>query len=221
MLTPPRVNLPNNPRDCGEIQLILGPMFAGKTTEMFRRIKRYTAANKHCVIIKYSSDTRYSLEHASSHDKEMLHAIPTSKLSDLNFEDLSQYDVIGIDEGQFYPDLVEFVDCMADQGKIVIISALDGDFRRKPFGRILELIPKAEKVTKLSAVCCLCYADAGFTKRLSNEKEVTVIGGSDKYIAVCRACYDSPVELFKSPSKLCGFNQAIERLESLKVLPKN
>ena len=109
---------------------------------------------------------------------------------------------------------------MADLGKILIISALDGDFRRKPFGRILELVPKAEKVTKLSAVCCICFHDAGFTRRLSDEKEVTVIGGSDKYIAVCRSCFSSPLEV-KSPSKLEGFNQTMERLELLKVLPKN
>lgn len=99
------------------------------------------------------------------------------------------YSVIGIDEGQFFPDLVRFCDSMASAGKIVIVAALDGTFQRKPFGHVLELVPLSESVVKLSAVCMVCFADAAFSKRLGSETAEKVIGGAEKYIAVCRSCY--------------------------------
>ena len=101
--------------------------------------------------------------------------------------------MIGVDEGQFFPDVVKFCEDVAELGKTVIVSALDGDFRRKPFGSILELIPLAEYVVKLSAVCMICTADAAFSKRIVEGDEVEKIGGSDMYVAVCRKCYnDNP-----------------------------
>lgn len=74
-------------------------------------------------------------------------------------------------------------------GKIVIIAALDGTYERKPFGTVLNLIPMAEKVDKLTAVCAYCSGDAAFTMRLTHERGVQVIGGKDKYASVCRGCY--------------------------------
>ena len=84
---------------------------------------------------------------------------------------------------------MSFAEEMANAGKVVVIAALDGDFQRKPFGSILDLIPLAEEVTKLNAVCMVCYGPASFSKRLGSETQVEVIGGADKYIAVCRGCY--------------------------------
>lgn len=78
---------------------------------------------------------------------------------------------------------------MANQGKIVIVAALDGTFQRKPFGSVLNLVPLAETVTKLTAVCMMCQADAAFSLRLGSETQVELIGGADKYIAVCRRCF--------------------------------
>ena len=90
---------------------------------------------------------------------------------------------------------------MANKGKFVVIAALDGDFRRQPFGDILSLIPLAETVTKLNAVCMNCFGDAAFSKRitLSDGEKVEVIGGADKYMAVCRTCYNSDVRVAASP----------------------
>lgn len=76
-------------------------------------------------------------------------------------------------------------------GKIVVVAALDGTFQRKPFGSILNLVPIAENVTKLSAVCVNCQDDAAFSLRVSDETAVEVIGGADKYVAVCRRCYNN------------------------------
>lgn len=78
---------------------------------------------------------------------------------------------------------------MANAGKTVIVAALDGTFQRKAFGVILNLVPLAESVVKLNAVCMGCFREAAYTKRLGTEKEVEVIGGADKYHAVCRLCY--------------------------------
>jgi thymidine kinase len=170
----------------GWIELILGPMFSGKTTELMRRIRRLKVARKRCLIIKYHKDIRYSLEKACTHDGAEIDAVSANNLSEIETED---YDVIGIDEGQFFKDIVPFCDKQANIGKIVIVSALDGTFQRKPFGFILELIPMAERVTKLTAVCVRCGFEAAFSKRLGNETEVEVIGGSEKYEARCRKCY--------------------------------
>uniref|UniRef100_A0A8C7X6T1 Thymidine kinase n=1 Tax=Oryzias sinensis TaxID=183150 RepID=A0A8C7X6T1_9TELE len=88
-----------------------------------------------------------------------------------------------------FPDTVEFSEEMANLGKTVIVAALDATFQRKPFGNILSLVPLAESVVKLHAVCMQCYREAAYTKRIGVEKEVEVIGGADKYQAVCRTCY--------------------------------
>ena len=85
---------------------------------------------------------------------------------------------------------MEISNKLAENGKIVIISALDGTFERKPFGRILELVPLAEQVTKLTAVCAACGKDASFSQRLSCDKTVELIGGEDLYRPVCRACFN-------------------------------
>ena len=106
--------------------------------------------------------------------------------------DFNPFLVIGIDEGQFFPDVVEFADRVANLRKVVLVAGLDGTFERKNFNRILELIPMAEIVNKLKAVCMGCGEDAAFTKRLaSDDKRIEVIGGAEKYMACCRKCYHS------------------------------
>ena len=81
---------------------------------------------------------------------------------------------------------------LAEQGKIVIVAALDGTFQRKSFGRILELIPHAEHVIKLHAVCAVCGENASFSQRLSCQQQVQLIGGEELYRPVCRNCYKLP-----------------------------
>eukprot|EP01114_Cavostelium_apophysatum_P019207 TRINITY_DN6126_c0_g1_i1.p1 TRINITY_DN6126_c0_g1~~TRINITY_DN6126_c0_g1_i1.p1 ORF type:complete len:191 (-),score=16.06 TRINITY_DN6126_c0_g1_i1:169-741(-) len=172
----------------GSIHLIFGPMFSGKSTELLRRIRRYTVANRKCLVIKYIKDTRISEDEIATDVRQLWTARPAARLFET--QDLSEsVEVIGIDEGQFFPDLVLFCEHMANQGKIVIVAALDGTFERKPFGETLQLIPLSETVTKLNAVCMVCSGDAAFSKRLGSEKEVEIIGGREKYISVCRECY--------------------------------
>ena len=87
--------------------------------------------------------------------------------------DWRDYDVIGIDEGQFFPDIIEFAESMANNGKTVIVAALDGTYQRKGFANILELVPLAEHVIKLTAVCMICFEDGSYTKRITEDKEVS------------------------------------------------
>ena len=170
------------------IEIILGPMFSGKSTELLRRINRYKIAKKKVLVVKYIMDIRYSETEMSTHDKQSVPAFPCKILNELD-SIYQNYDVIGIDEGQFFPDIVEFSEKAANFGKIIIIAALDGTFQRMPFGNILALIPLAEKVCKLSAICAHCSNSASFTHRTICSKEIQVIGGAESYTPLCRNCF--------------------------------
>lgn len=82
---------------------------------------------------------------------------------------------------------------MADHGKIVIVACLDGTFQRKPFGDVLQLVPLAESIIKLTAICKACNYEASFSKRLGSETKVELIGGDDEYMPVCRECFRKDV----------------------------
>ncbi|EEY61441.1 thymidine kinase [Phytophthora infestans T30-4] len=157
----------------GSLQLIIGPMFSGKSTELIRRIHRYQHAKLDCLVVKYLFDTRHSEEMLSTHDKVFVEAMPVQALAEVR-PFLKEYDVIGIDEGQFYPDLVEFCQEAANLGKVVVVAALDATFERKAFDNVIELIPTAEKVIKLNAICSSCGQDAAFTRRLVADKTLEV-----------------------------------------------
>ncbi|XP_072167867.1 thymidine kinase, cytosolic-like [Diadema setosum] len=188
-----------NSRKQGQIQVIFGPMFSGKTTELIRRMKRYQIANYDCLLIKYDKDTRYDKHGVATHDNQVCKATAASCLSDI-YELAEEAEVIGIDEGQFFPDCVKFCERMANVGKVIIVAALDGTFQRKGFGDILNLVPLAESVIKLNAVCMRCYNEASYTKRLGYETELEVIGGADKYMAVCRLCHQLSPSKFQDNS---------------------
>ena len=164
-------------------------MFAGKSTELTRRIRRFKAAMQRCLVVKYANDVRYSADCMTTHDQTKTPATAVRRLAEADAL-AADADVIGIDEGQFYEDLAECCERWANAGKTVIVAALDGTFQRKAFNRILELIPLAEEVTKLNAVCSFCQNDAAFTTRLGDETELEVIGGAEKYVATCRSCFN-------------------------------
>jgi len=166
-------------------------MFSGKSSELIRRVRRFQHARRSCMIVRYERDNRYSSTSVSSHDKQQIQAVSAVLLADLRDTiATTNPDVIAVDEGQFFPDIVEFCEAMANAGKVVIVSALDGDFRRKPFGRILELLPMAEKLDKLTAVCVKCCGDAAFTERTVASTQIELIGAGDIYQPVCRKCFE-------------------------------
>ena len=146
----------------------MGCMFAGKTTELLRRCNKHAISGKTVFRVKFSADKRYGGDFKmSTHAGVMKSATPVSQLADLG-NAWEAYDVIGVDEGQFFNDIVEFSEMAANKGKIVIISSLQGTFLRGCFPNIISLIPKCEKVKKLTAVCKLCKQEASFTFRTAS-----------------------------------------------------
>lgn len=168
------------------LEIIFGPMFSGKTTEMMRRIRRLQRARKKTVIVKFNEDDRCGKDLVSSHDGLTHDAIPLTRLKGFNVE---PYDAIGIDEGQFFPDLKDVVLQWIDQGKIVVISSLDSDSEKEPFGQTMDLARHADKFKKLTAICYQCDSDAPFTMRTTAYEGQFQIGGSDKFQAACRKCH--------------------------------
>lgn len=139
----------------GSIEMIIGPMFAGKSTELLRRVRRLEIAGRKCLHIKYVADTRYDAECITTHDNNKIKAVCVKTLAEIG-DKWKNYDVIGVDEGQFFTDVVPFCETLAQNGKVVITSALSGTFQREEFNSILELLPKAEKVKMLNAICKFC-----------------------------------------------------------------
>lgn len=109
--------------------MIIGPMFAGKSTELLRRVRKNEIAGKRCLYIKYIADTRYDVSSIATHDNLKKTAVAVKELSEIG-DEWMDFDVIGIDEGQFFSDIVEKAEEMAEAGKIVAISALGGSYLR-------------------------------------------------------------------------------------------
>ena len=177
----------------GFLSLILGCMFSGKTTALINIYNEKRNEGKDVYVINFSGDKRYHDSMLSTHDKKMIPCVFTPCLSDLwvshIITNIHTADVILINEGQFFPDLFEIVSSMVEKyGKQVYIYGLDGDFNRRKFGQMLDLIPLCDEVTKLQANCHNCSKDALFSHRITAEKDQIIIG-SDNYIPLCRECY--------------------------------
>jgi thymidine kinase len=185
-------NMPslNKNNECGYLEIFIGPMFSGKTSKLIDLYKQYSFCNIPLAVINHSSDTRYDDTMLSTHDKVMIPCIQTSYLARIT-NDMDNVEVILINEGQFFEDLYDFVVDMLKFNKKIYVSGLDGDFKREKFGKILDLIPLCDKVTKMTSLCSLCKNGTPglFSMRLTNEKEQMLIGSSN-YIPVCRFCYE-------------------------------
>ncbi|XP_021604239.1 thymidine kinase a [Manihot esculenta] len=180
----------------GEIHVIVGPMFAGKTTTLLRRMQSESSDGRNVAVIKSNRDTRYGLDSIVTHDGVKLPCVALPSLSlfrqKFGFDAYEQLDVIGIDEAQFFEDLYDFCREAADHdGKTLIVAGLDGDYLRRSFGSVLDIIPLADSVTKLTARCEVCGKRAFFTMRKTEETRIELIGGADVYMPVCRQHYVS------------------------------
>ena len=140
-------------------------------------------------MVKYYADQRYSEKsEVVTHDLIKYDSI-NCKLLRNSFETLKQYDVIGIDEGQFFADLVEVCEELALMGKIILIAALNGDFRMEPFPVIQRIIAKSDKIKLLKAYCFNCHKDAKFSLRIVQSNETVLIGAGEAYKPACRECH--------------------------------
>lgn len=184
-------------------------MCSGKSTELCHRLGVHHEFGSKVLFVGPTIDTRgtRSLGTGSADEKTgptthnpILGTLPyktvrLDSLRNLNV-DYSDYDVFGIDEAQFFPDLVESVRKLTDDlGKTVIVAGLNGDSNRKNFGRIHELLGMMNDFTLLSAFCerCKqlkgCKTPAHFTKRLVRSSAIVMVGGKDLYSAMCRECF--------------------------------
>lgn len=180
------------------IDIIIGPMYAGKSSELIRRLNIYAEMGLEVLYINSSLDTRTSA--AFSTHNPTLRSI--GKIQSLKADllmpliiDVPVFDVIGIDEGQLFKDVKCFCVTMVERySKKIIVAGLNGDFKREAFGDILSLIPVCDNITKLFPFCYTCSTTkiirpAPFTKRITCDIETIVIGDKTTYIPVCRTCF--------------------------------
>lgn len=174
----------------GKFNLILGCMWSGKSTELIRRYYRYKLAGKKCLMVKYAKDIRYDDSRVVTHDNLQVDSISCNYLYEIDC-DIVKYDVICIDEIQFYKDAHIMVDKWANMGKIIEACGLNGTFDRKPWEVINKLIPLTENITFLKAICKENGKNAVYTdKNVGIDREsVEDIGGIDKYCCVDRGLF--------------------------------
>ena len=171
----------------GELHLIIGCMFSGKTTELLRIAKRLQSIGQKVLLVNYQEDTRYSDKDVTTHDQYKCDDVRSEYTLDINTIDIQEYDIICINEAQFFPGLKTFCVNTLKKNKIIYVSGLDGDFKQQPFGEILDLVPLCNTINRLHAFCKVCKngTPAYFTKRITASQQQKLIGTSE-YIPVCR-----------------------------------
>lgn len=195
----------------GQIEVVCGSMFSGKTEELVRRLRRAQYGKHRVQAFKHAIDQRYSRSEIQSHNATKIPSIPVSTPTEILEHVHDATRVIGIDEAQFFDaSLIEVVQKLADRGLQVIVAGLDQDYMGRPFGPMGDLLAIAETVTKLSAVCVICGAAASRSQRINqaaSSQEQVLVGAVESYEARCRTCHqpeDIPVRTlpFQKPS-LC------------------
>lgn len=180
----------------GRIEIIVGCMFAGKTEEMMRRIRRAQIAGKDVKVFSQSKDSRYGEDCIGAHTGEKCEAMLVEDAQDI-LDEVEESTVIAVDEANFFTsNLIEVSKLLAENGKRVILCGLDQNFRGAPFHPVPELMAISEDVEKLSAVCSNCGGVATMTQRLDkngnpvkgDDREI-LVSGDDMYEARCRGCH--------------------------------
>jgi len=189
------------PKNHGWVEVIIGPMYSGKSEELIRRIRRTKIAKQKVQVFKPEIDNRYSKDDVVSHCGEKEEAVQVADSSQILTLLDADTQVIAIDEVQFFDKgIINVVTALADDNKRVICAGLDMDFRGEPFGPIPALLAVAEFVDKIQAICVVCGNPATRTQRLINgkpakyEDRIVLIGAFESYEARCRKCHIVPKE---------------------------
>jgi thymidine kinase len=184
------------PERGGWLEVVCGPMFSGKSEELIRRLRRAEIAGQRALIVKPRIDDRYDIGHVVSHAGAKMRAVAVSRPDEIPGL-VAGYDVVGVDEVQFFPPTIVLVlDGLVVSGMRVVASGLDQDFRGLPFGAMPELLCRAELVDKLQAVCHRCGGPATMTQRLVDGRPARadgatiVVGALEQYEARCRSCHE-------------------------------
>jgi thymidine kinase len=182
-------------RNEGYLELILGPMFSGKTSTLKKIYDQCIYCNIPVVVINYEADNRYcDASFMSTHDKVMIPCIKGVSILEIlekNKEKVTESEVILINEGQFFQDIHTVIDLVENLHKRVYICGLDGDFKKNKIGSLLDLIPHCDNVYKLKSLCSECRDGKSglFSYRITDETQQMVIG-VENYKPVCRACFE-------------------------------
>ena len=177
-------------RKKGSIEVVCGSMFSGKTEELIRRMKRAKFAKQRVEIYKPAIDVRYSAEDVVSHDHNIIQSTPVDSSQNILLL-ATDVDVVGIDEAQFFDmGIVEVCQELTQRGIRVIVAGLDMDFRGVPFGPMPALMAIAEDVYKTHAICVNCGDLAYVSHRLVASEKRVLLGETDSYEPLCRACYE-------------------------------
>lgn len=176
------------------LEIILGCMYSGKSTELIRRVRNHQAIKTKVLVVNHLNDNRYSTcDTANTHSGDTIHAMKLSNLQDI-YKHTDNYSVIAIDEAQFFKGLYDVVVHLVENlGKHVIVAGLSGDYKRRLFGELHLLIPIADKLMLSVAYCSICKdgTSATFTRKIKGGSGVIDVGSTEKYIAVCRKHYNT------------------------------
>lgn len=180
----------------GKFYLVVGPMFSGKSTQLLNMKRKYEILGYRVLVITHAIDKRYDTESCiCTHDKMMCDAIPVYDFAQNKtiWDMVSDYDLVLIDEGQFFQDLVPFIKHVLSLHKDVCVSALVANYKREPFPSVVPLYSYADKIIHQTALCRLCKSGkAPFTHRHNCEsKDDIVVGESNIYESLCRSCYET------------------------------
>ncbi len=189
------------PNHHGWIEIVVGPMYSGKSEELIRRLKRAQIAKQSVVVFKHTIDDRYCKENVVSHNGSKLNAINISNPQKIYEYINEDTEVVGVDEVQFFDEeIVEVIKDLANKGMRVIAAGLDMDFRGEPFGPTPKIMAIAEFVDKLSAICIKCGSPAHRTQRLINgnpakySEPTVLVGATEGYEARCRLHHEVPMD---------------------------
>jgi thymidine kinase len=185
------------------LEVIMGPMFSGKTSELIRLVEREVYAKKKGAIFKIAFDKRYSVKQVVTHNglRYDAHTVASSEEGLRKIEEVTAsngLDAVGVDEVNFFPQTVVGVLDKLAQSKRVIACGLNLDFKAEPFETTMELAARADRVRYLSAICVVCGQEATRTQRLiggepaPRDSPLIAVGGKEMYEPRCRNCYVSP-----------------------------
>ncbi len=223
----------------GVLDIIIGTMFSGKTSYLLGQIAKMAELNYRILYVNIEFDTR-SDNYFSTHNpffdnhvdfikkesiKNNVHMCKSRTLSNI---DISSYNIVIIDEAHFFDDLIEFTNKALELKKYIIVAGLQADFKGHKFGKILDLIPISTNITRLHAYCSECAKNkmcriAIYSKKITKSKKINDVGGSDKYIPVCREHYfeqtnetsiQDKIEKVDKPEK----TEKIEKIEKIEKL---
>jgi thymidine kinase len=173
----------------GQLEVICGSMFSGKTEELIRRLNRALIAKQRVEIFKPAIDKRYDENNVVSHNENIIRSTPVQFADDILLL-AGNCDVVGIDEVQFFDaQIISVVEQLANNGIRVIVAGLDMDFEGNPFEPMPQLLAISEYVTKVHAICMKCGDLASYSYRLSEEKSKVMLGEKESYEARCRKCF--------------------------------